>query len=324
MAYQTGDAILDDHYNGFVANDTNNINRITGTGTDEFGYGTGNVATVDTSTTVQASQWTALLAKLEIAKSHQDSTINISSFAVSSGDVIAAIANVATDIGTVTTNKHNVKADGLTANAYTTKTFTGSWKVNTIYEYKLAFAGGDEARFFFNAGGSITSAIGLSGHTSDDKANEWKDLLETLIGTFTFDHTTCAFSGSGTANTHTNTKGYYDLTTSYVTHLKMFADSSPYTDNFAQLEIKGSAVHGDGRDNHGAEIFFKWTLSDAAADQADAGQDPQDALDAAVTNLDIVNGNLAFSGNYNQPDATHLGSVPSGSVTYTSITETQS
>ncbi len=323
MAYQTGDAILDDHYNGFVSTDTNNINRITGTGTDEFGYGTGDLATVDTSTTVQASQWTALLGKLNIARSHQDTSINISTFSVSSGDIIAAIANVATDIGTVTTNKANVKADGITANAYTTKTFTGSWKVNTIYEFKLAFAGGDEARFFFNAGGTITTGVTLSGHTSDDKANEWKDLMETLIGTFTFDHQTCSISGSGTANTLTDTKGYYDLTTSYVTHLKMFADSSPYTDNFAQLEIKGSAVHSDARDNHGDEIFFKWTLSDAAADQVDAGQDPQDALDAAVTNLDIVDGNLAFAGNYNQPDATHLGSVPSGSVTYTSITETQ-
>ena len=323
MAYQTGDAILDDHYNGFVSTDTNNINRITGTGNDEFGYGTGDLATVDTSTTVQASQWTALLAKLNIAKSHQDSTINISSFSVSSGDVIAAIANVATDIGTVTTNKANVKADGITANAYTTKTFTGSWTTNVIYEFKLAFAGGDEARFFFNAGGTITTAVGLSGHTSDDKANEWKDLLETLTGTFTFDHQTCSIGGNGTANTLTTSKGYYDLTTSYVVHLKMFADTSPYADNFAQLEIKGSAVHADARDNHGETIFFKWTLSDAAADQADQGQAPQDALDAAVTALDIVDGNLAFTGNYNQPDATHLGSVPSGSVTYTSLTETQ-
>ena len=323
MAYQTGDAILDDHYNGFVSTDSNNINDVTGLGDDDKGYGLADLSTVDTSTTVQASQWTALLGKLNIARSHQDTSINISTFSVSSGDIIAAIANVATDIGTVTTNKANVKADGITANAYTTKTFTGSWKVNTIYEFKLAFAGGDEARFFFNAGGTITTGVTLSGHTSDDKANEWKDLMETLIGTFTFDHQTCSISGSGTANTLTDTKGYYDLTTSYVTHLKMFADSSPYTDNFAQLEIKGSAVHDDARDNHGDEIFFKWTLSDAAADQVDAGQDPQDALDAAVTNLDIVDGNLAFAGNYNQPDATHLGSVPSGSVTYTSLTETQ-
>ena len=76
MAYQTGDAILDDHYNGFVSTDTNNINRITGTGTDEFGYGTGDLATVDTSTTVQASQWTALLGKLNIARSQHDTSIN--------------------------------------------------------------------------------------------------------------------------------------------------------------------------------------------------------------------------------------------------------
>ena len=148
-------------------------------------------------------------------------------------------------------------------------------------------------------------------------------MLETLTGTFTFDHQTCSIGGNGTANTLTTSKGYYDLTTSYVVHLKMFADTSPYADNFAQLEIKGSAVHADARDNHGETIFFKWTLSDAAADQADQGQAPQDALDAAVTALDIVDGNLAFTGNYNQPDATHLGSVPSGSVTYTSLTETQ-
>ena len=323
MAYQTGDAILDDHYNGFVSTDSNNINDVTGLGDDDKGYGLADLSTVDTSTTVQASQWTALLGRLNIARSHQDTSINISTFSVSSGDVIAAIANVSTDIGTVTTNRHNVKADGITANAYTTKTFTGSWKVNTIYEFKLVFAGGDEARHFFNAGGTITTGVTLSGHTSDDKANEWKDLMETLIGTFTFDHTTCSIGGSGTANTLTDTKGYYDLTDSYVVHLKMFADSSPYTANFAQLEIKNGGVHSDGRNNHGESIFFKWTLSDAAADQVDAGQDPQDALDAAVTNLDIVDGNLAFAGNYNQPDATHFGSVPSGSVTYTSITETQ-
>ena len=97
MAYQTGDTILDDHYNDFATS----VNAVWGTGSSDSGYGNSTtVSAVDTSTTVQASQWTTLIARITSSASHQGSSITAITNP-SAGDQIEAFSALSTNIATI-------------------------------------------------------------------------------------------------------------------------------------------------------------------------------------------------------------------------------
>ena len=180
MAYQTGDEILDDHYNGFADDNTNNVNKILGTGNADFGYGqTNTVDTVSAGNTVQASQWNTLLTRMRSIADHQASGITTAdSGQLSAGDIIAAIGTINADITTLANNRLNAASGNITvSNDVTgTRTFTGSWTTNTIHEWKATFASVDKARFFFNAGGYISWDGDLSGFTDREKTKDWENL----------------------------------------------------------------------------------------------------------------------------------------------------
>ena len=62
MAYQTGDTILDTHYNGFVTS----VNAMWGQGTGVRGLGqTTTVSAVSDGDTVTAAQWATLLTRIK-------------------------------------------------------------------------------------------------------------------------------------------------------------------------------------------------------------------------------------------------------------------
>ena len=67
MAYTSGDTILDDHYNDFRTS----VNAIWGVGLNDQGYGQTNiVSSVSAGTTITATQWTTLLARITSAANH--------------------------------------------------------------------------------------------------------------------------------------------------------------------------------------------------------------------------------------------------------------
>jgi len=330
VAYQTGDTILDDHYNGFANdNSPNNINKIWGTSNGTFGYGqTNTVSTVSAGGTVQASQWNTLLNRLQSIGDHQGTNITTpDSGQLATGDPIAAILEISTDITSIGNNKYNVASGNLTESSNpnsVNRTFTGSWSTNTIHEVKVTFASSDAMRYFFNAGGKITHVWNLSGHTSDAKANEWVDLFNTKAATFTFAANSDSLSGSGSAGTNTN-EGFWSSNTdgSYFVYQKMFADSSPYTSNYVQWEVKVTGTAGS-LGGKGEVITIKATARDDAADSVDEGQAPDDPLDPANTNLDIVDGNLTSSWSVFKPNTNFLNNDAVGSFTAAEVSQTQS
>ena len=188
MAYQTGDLILDDHYNGFAnSNDPNNVNKIWGTGSGIFGYGqTNTVSTVDTDDTVQATQWNTLLSRMRSIADHQGTGITTSdSGQIAAGDPLTAITTISADITTLGNAKTTVADANVTlSNAVTgTRTFTGTWSVAVIHEVKYTFASVDAARYFFNAGGTLRWNGSMNGFTSDPKTLDWENLFETKFKT---------------------------------------------------------------------------------------------------------------------------------------------
>lgn len=317
MAYQTGDLILDDHYNGFAnTNSPNNVNKIWGTGNGTYGYGQSNtVSTVSAGGTVQASQWNTLLSRMQSIGDHQGTNMTTAdSGQLVAGDPVQAILEISTDITSFGNNRYNVAAANLTASSdpnSVNRTFTGSWTTNTIHEVKFTFASSDAARFFFNAGGKITHVWNLSGHTSDDKADEWVDLFNTKAATFTFSGNNDSLSGSGTQDTDKN-EGFWssDTDDSYAVYQKQFADTSPYTTNFCQWEVKVTGTAGDNG-GKGEVITIKATAKDDAADSSD---------DAA---LDQVDGNLTSSWTFSKPNTTQLNNDAVGTITAAEVSQTQ-
>ena len=329
MAYVTGDTILDDHYNGFANdNSPNNINKIWGTGSANYGYGqTNTISTVSAGATVTATQWNTLLDRMQSIKNHQGSSITTGAGTLSGGDPIAAILSISTDITTLGTNRLNVSGGNLTqtSNPNTVnRTFTGTWSGSTIQEVSFTFSSAETMRYFFNAGGKITHVWNLSGGTADGKYDEWVDLFNTKAATFTFGNDDDSLSGSGSASTNLN-EGFWgaSLGAGYTIYQKMFADTAPYTTNYVQWEAKiaGAAGSNGGK---GTVLTIKASAVDAAADQVDLGEGPQDPLDPAVTNLDIVDGNLSSSWTFSKPNTTYLNNDAVGTITAAEVSQSQS
>lgn len=263
MAYAQGDAILDTHYNDFAANGTANLNAIRGTGTGDLGYGqTDTISTVSDGNTITAAQWTSLLTDMTNVGTHQGTSITAYSNPVTT-DPITFLADLSTNIT-------DLKAGTCTAAGYqtaitATKTQSASWNTSFVHEQYVTFAGGNEARYFFNCGGKIQIDFSGASFSGDAKDVEWNDLVNTLAGTYeVHGNHGIETGGTGTPNIEfTTTGGYYDLTASYQVVYKMFADTGPYTSNYLQIEAKVNAADGDGLGNNGTEVRFKTTYNDA-------------------------------------------------------------
>ena len=278
MAYTSGDIILDDHYNDFVAS----VNAIWGSGTGDRGYGqTTTISTVSAGSTITATQWSTLLSRISSSATHQGSSITAIS-SPSTGDTISAYTALSTNITTIDTNRTDAAGTGTdtTDTAVTTGT---TWYTDNTHPETITWSGGDEARYWFNAGGSIRISFAHVGSTTSDKNTEWADLA-TQCGTIVLDaHSTTKSGGSGTATTLTTSTGYYELTTTDTVIFKQFADTSPYTTNYIQISAKVSAAHADGNGNNGEIITLTVLYQDDAADNI--------AYDKATYNvLDQVDG----------------------------------
>ena len=334
MAYQTGDLILDDHYNGFAnSGDPNNINKIWGTGNGTYGMGQSNViSVVDTSTTVQAAQWNTLLGRMRNLSDHQGTGITTAdSGTLTAGDPVAAILAITNDITALGNGRYTAAAANVTdANSAGNRTFSGAWRTSTVHEQTITFASSDAARYFFNAGGSITHTWNLSGGTAGAKQTEWVDLFNTKAATFTLAGITDALSGSGTPGTDVDS-GYWNTDLSnggdYVVLQKQFADSSPYTANFCQWEVKISGTAGSNG-GKGEVLHIKATASDAAVDSSDegtggTGEAESDPEDDAQTLLDSVDGTLTSVFVIKKPNTTHLNNDAIGTVTGAEASQSQ-
>jgi hypothetical protein len=330
MAYSAGDTILDDEYNNFANDATNNINKLWGASTGAHGYGqTNTISAVSAGGAITAAQWNTLQDRLKNVADHQGTSINNGAGGLSAGNTVAVLADFGADITTVTNARYTVAADNVTASANpnsANRSFSGSWRTSTVHEWKVTFASSDAARYFFNAGGSITHIWNLSGSTASDKSAEWVVLFNPKAALFTFAGVTDSLAGSGTPGTAIN-EGFWntDLSNggSYVVLQKQFADTDPYSTNFVQYEVKISGTAGS-LGGKGEVIHIKATASDAAADSDDEGAAPQDADDAAVTALDTVDGTLTSSWVVKKPNTTVLNNDAIGSFTAAEVAQSQS
>jgi hypothetical protein len=257
MTYLVGNLIQAVDYNGFVSSNANNINQVWSTGSGDSGWGQTAVSNVAVSATVTATQWATLVNRLSSMGSQTGTTITARTAPVT-GNTIAILANVATDINNITSNRLNAPLSGSEIRnmagtiSKTTATSGATWTIT--FGTTINWDSANQARYFFNAGGRIRVQFFKSstGQTGDP---EWNDLANNLSGQIFITAGTATQTIAGTSYTGTTKSGgtgspailstntgFYDLTTSDTILYKQFADTAPYTNNFIQLSARVNAT----------------------------------------------------------------------------------
>ena len=273
MAYVAGDTILDDEYNAFVANSSApvGINHIMGTGATVYGLGQAELPTVaagegQTSGTVTAASWNALLAALDNIGDHTNDTLTART-AVSAGDTISIKSAIAADLVSLaaevaggSTSATAISAGSELRSSRSATRYVGSHTV----EHSVTFSNANEARFFFNAGGTIRvnlTRVGggaANGSTATSKDGSVDEMI-TAMGNFDIKSLTSTRSGSSeTLTTDGFAIGFQDVTTSYQTVFLLTQANGTYTSMTLKGEVKANATQGST-----TVITVKMTLTDA-------------------------------------------------------------
>ena len=272
MAYVAGDIILDDEYNTFVTStDPIGINHIMGTGATVYGLGQAALPAVaagegQTSGTVTAASWNALLSALDNIGNHTNDSLTART-AVSAGDTIAIKAAIAADLVSLAAEvaAGSVNATALSAGAELRSSRSGTRYVGShIVEHSVTFSNANEARFFFNAGGKIRvnlTRVGggaANGSTATDKDDSVDEMI-TAMGNFDIASLQSTRSGaSETLTTNGFAVGFQDVTTSYQTVFLLTQANGTYTSMTLKGEVKANATAGST-----TVITIKMSLTDA-------------------------------------------------------------
>jgi len=303
MTYATGQTITVTEYNTFAGD----INTVWGIGTGDQGYGqTNTISTVSVGNTITATQWTTLLARLNSAAAHQN-TSKTSPTSVTTGNTISVIAALSTDVTAINTNRLNTAAGATTdtSNPNTVNASrTGTWNTACTHVFTVTFADNsgpsgntaqDAARQFFNAGGKIIFSASRTGGSATTRNTAWSDLL-TACGTITFAaQGTTKTGGSGTPTTEATTIGYHDLTTSDQIIFKQFDSAAAYTSNYYEIKVRTNTVtDANSRGGKGSVLTFTVTFQED---------------DSNVFQQD-VDGTLSSSITSRAPNTTYLNNLP--------------
>jgi hypothetical protein len=261
MSYVSGGLIEAADYNGFVANSANNINTIWSTGSGDRGWGQTAISTVSAGGTVTATQWATLVANLAAAGTQTGSTLT-SRTQPSAGQTINILANVATDINTVTNNRGNAAAVGSEYGVFsgttskTTGTGSGTTPWTITFTHTVTFPSADQARYFWNAGGLVRLQFGKSS-TGTDHDPDWNTLAgqcgsiyisgrvnsnSQLIAGTTYTGTTRVGGSGGTQTTLATTTGWYQLTGTPATLFQLNNAGSPYTPDYIRVTASSTAT----------------------------------------------------------------------------------
>jgi hypothetical protein len=308
MTYTQGSLIEASDYNGFANASANNINAVWSTGSGDKGWGQTALSTVSIGGTVTATSWAALVANLATAGQQTSSTLTSRTQPVT-GNVIAILANVATDINTITLNRGNAVASGTEYGIFsgttskTTATGSGQAAWTITFTHTVTFASADAARYFWNAGGIVRLKYGKSS-TGTDADPDWNTLAgqcgsinltgrvnsdSQLIAGTTYTGTTRIGGSGGTQTTLTTTTGWYNLTGSPTTIFQLNNASAPYTPDFIRTTATATS----------ATVL---TLVTTWVDNGSSG---------AGTTANITGGTATAS-----PSTTITGTAPTTLVTY--------
>jgi hypothetical protein len=227
MTYSVGGLVQAADYNTFQTN----LNAIWSTGSTDSGWGQTALSGVTANTVVSATNWSSLVNTLTTA-GNQTTTTLTSRTAPVTGDVVAVLANVATDISSVTARRGYATSSGTTSSTWTgsvSKTTStgdpgiGGWTLSWVQD--VTFPSAAQARYFWNAGGLVRLDMSKTS-TGTDIDPDWNTFVSTVgtlymsgrvnnanqvIAGVTYTGFT-RIGGSGTPSPNLTTTGWYSLT----------------------------------------------------------------------------------------------------------------
>lgn len=247
MTYSAGNLILASDYNTFQTN----LNSIWSTGSGDSGWGQTAISAVSTGGVVTATNWATLVNNLSVTGSQTTTTITARTAPVT-GNIVAILANVATDITSCTTNRGNATSSGTEYGTFTgttsktTATGSGQTTWTITFTHTVTFPSADQARYFWNAGGRVRLQYAKSS-TGTDIDPDWNTFAglpgsiyvtgrvnsaaQTIAGV-SYTGTTRIGGGGGTQTTLATTTGWYQLTTTPATIFQLNNATSPYTGEY--------------------------------------------------------------------------------------------
>jgi len=308
MTYTVGSQILAADYNTFAGNTTAGLNRVWSTGSGDAGWGQTDIATVAASGIVTATNWATLVNNLATSGTQTGTTLT-SRTAPVTGNIVAILANVQTDITSVTTNRGNAAASGTEYGTFTgttsktTATGSGQAAWSITFTHTVTFPSANQARYFWNAGGIVRLKYGKSstGTDNDPEWNTFAGQCGTINLTGRINNTTNtiaaqAYTGttrlSGTGGTQTTlatTTGWYNLTASPATIFQLNNATSPYSGEYIRTTATATS-------STVLTLVTTWV---------------SDGSSGAGTTADISGGTATAS-----PSTTISGTAPTTLVTY--------
>jgi hypothetical protein len=293
MAYVAGDNITASDFNSLFLEGTTSgnygINHIMGTGTGNLGLGQtadylpslGDTRKVGEQITT--AEWNSLFSVMNNLANHTNDTLSYTENRTA-GEKIAVLSGLNADLQTLAASVQlgcpNATAL-LEGSVDEGNSSSAVWDGAHIAEYSYTFAGGDEARWFFNAGGkcsvtfsnTATNTTGLDAVVSGLMSNITRFDLGATTSTVTGNLNADSTEGDSAFNEDSTTPwtgsiGYYDLTTSYQTLLYYEESSGTYDYSYEglvsiRIEAKTSTAHADGRGNNGEVVTLRVTIRQA-------------------------------------------------------------
>lgn len=275
MAYASGQVIAATDYNGLAQTTVGgNVAFVLGTGHGAVGYGqnTAGIATVSSTATVTATQWSGLIFLVNRALGHQSGAGaqlgSGSNIGVAAGATITAFSNVATAVTTINTNSALASALGSTTTGAASTAFAPNVGATTAFnghiDVNVTFASANQARFFFNAGGRLNFVCSATG-TVSTRTTAMRDAINSIGGITAFSNTVNG-GRTGTGGTYTGNTGigYRGLTTS-AQQIAQVTTAAPYGTNFARVLVfcnTSDTTNG----SISASVVFRLLLNVAADD----------------------------------------------------------
>ena len=308
MTYSAGGLIQATDYNTFAGNTTAGLNQIWSTGSGDAGWGQTDIATVAASGVVTATNWATLVNNLATSGTQTNTTLT-SRTAPVTGNLIAILANVSTDITSVTTNRGNAIASGTEYGVFsgttskTTATGSGQAAWTITFTHTVTFPSANQARYFWNAGGIVRLKYGKSS-TGTDADPDWNTLAgwcgtinltgrvnaaTQTIAAQAYTGTTRLSGSGGTQTTLATTTGWYNLTASPATIFQLNNSTSPYSGEFIRTTATATS-------STVLTLVTTWV---------------SDGSSGAGTTADISGGTATAS-----PSTTITGTAPTTLVTY--------
>lgn len=171
---------------------------------------------------------------------------------------------------------------------------TDSWNGNLTHTTRVQFRNGNEARYFFNAGGELIITPSFSPSVNDAKNLAWERLLNVLVGSVRLGHNYTTNTGTGGGGTQF---GFYNLTT--VPRVIYQKSSDPtYGENLYRIQAFVNSSDNDPNSpgynqNVATQITITIEFLDLHQEVITTGVDPNTGVSFPIVNPDeLVVGTL--------------------------------